>query len=1173
MDKKELQKKLNKPYTTENWKEVVQFVFPNVSLLNPPSIIPIDNDKIETFKQIGNVRLQDGKNLALFELKLKANVNIIRNRVELNNLVSQYIDQNQNHGVLSIFEQGNDDYRFTFSARSSEYDDDEGDFKTTKTDTKRFTYVLGKNESCKTPAQRFFDLSEHKDRADIKAIEDAFSVDKLSKLFFKEYKDQYTAFVNYMMQTPGIFKAIYSEDDKAIRDFVKILLGRIIFIKFVQKKGWMGVDASSKKWIDGDYRFLENGFANFKHQDLFYSSFLEPLFEALDQANRPNDIFTVTNTRVPYLSGGLFELEDKKTKNINFPANYFEGLFEFLDRYNFTIDENDTNDHEVGIDPEMLGHIFENLLEDNKDKGAFYTPKEIVRYMCQESLKEYLKTSLENNKQWPSDATEAKDFEQALHNFVTKKEAGGIIEFEETIARALKEVKICDPAIGSGAFPMGLLNEIFQLVHKLHEANRDKVERIWELKGWQPNLVKQNIIQNSIYGVDIEKGAVDVARLRFWLSLIVDEPEPKALPHLDYKIVVGNSLVSKLGETIIDIDWDNKDEQTDLFGNANKEKQKQLLNKISEKQNEVFNPDSDEEKLSLEIRNLKIDLLINQLELMVNTKGLLIKPNPNEKKIKEQTTLWLQTRGWKDEISQLEKLKKQHEKELHFFDWKLDFPEIMNEQVADKVGFDIVIGNPPYIGEKGNEIIFQDVQKTKLGKNYYTRWMDYFYFFFHQGINITKNQGTINYITTNYFFTSTGGQNLRFDLKKRTNVLNLINFNEFKIFESATGQHNAITLLKKSDIKYHICDSINVTNKVITNSYNLKSILERSEKNVSRQKVSQEQLFEGVDNQIRIEGKGELNHSSVNISNILQKMNVDSQQLGVLTKITMGIVSLSDTLSDKHIKNFNFKGNKGDGIYVLNKKEIEELKLSDEDKTKFIKPFFKNSDIKKYFSKEKNDLSLIYLKDEGKPIILPNGLKKHFEKYKDIIVGLKDNFLKNEIAASVVKKWYANGNYFVLFTPKKESYFSGEKIIAPYRSKSNDFAYNDKRFYASKDVAFILPINKIVNLKSLVCILNSKLVYKWLYLKGKRKGQTLELYANPLSSIPIKNSYNSNILENLHKQIIELKTKKLETSHLEQQIDNLVYKLYELSYDEVLVVEPEFSERMSREEYEELKLE
>lgn len=755
MNKKELQKKLNQAYSTENWKEVLQFVFPNVQILNPPITIPIDNDKVESFKQLGNVRLNDGKSLALFELNLKENVNILRNRVELNTIVSQYIDQDQVHGVLSVFEKGGDDYRFTFSASASEFDEEEGSFKTTKTDTKRFTYVLGKNESCKTPAQRFFDLSENKNKAEIKDIENAFSVEKLSKAFFKEYKDQYTAFVNYMMQTPGIFTAIYSEDDKAIRDFVKILLGRIIFIKFVQKKGWMGVNASSKKWIDGDYRFMENGFENFKHQDLFYSTFLEPLFDTLNKPNRPNDLFEVTQARVPYLSGGLFELEDKKTKNINFPANYFAGLFEFLDRYNFTIDENDTNDHEVGIDPEMLGHIFENLLEDNKDKGAFYTPKEIVRYMCQESLKEYLKTSLENNKQWPTVETDAKNFEQALHNFVTKKEAGGIIEFEETIAKALKDVKICDPAIGSGAFPMGLLNEIFQLVHKLHDANRDKVERVWQLKGWQPNLVKQNIIQNSIYGVDIEKGAVDVARLRFWLSLIVDEPEPKALPHLDYKIVVGNSLVSKLDDTIIDIDWDLDELQQGFFGSTLAQERAEILQKISDKQKAVFDPSSDEEKLSLEIRNLKIDLLCKQLELMIINQNIQKEPkitdyqNKAKAKFALDQAKYFETVGWKQQISKLQKLQKQIEAPLHFFDWKLDFPEIMNEQVSTKVGFDIVIGNPPYGAKLNSEeksFCKLSYLTAKTIKGVQKGSIDTYTLFIELGHNLTNHGGNLHYI-------------------------------------------------------------------------------------------------------------------------------------------------------------------------------------------------------------------------------------------------------------------------------------------------------------------------------------------------------------------------------------------------------------------------------------------
>lgn len=1177
MDKKSLQKKLNQPYSTENWREVVQFVFPNVQILNPPMVIPIDNDKVEQFRQLGNVQLHDGKTLALFELKLKENVNILRNRVELNNIVSRYIDQDQTHGVLSIFEKGGDDYRFTFSASASEFDEEEGDFVTKKTDTKRFTYVLGKNESCKTPAQRFYELSENKNHADIKAIENAFSVEKLSKAFFKEYKDQYNAFVNYMMQTPGIFKAIYSENDKAIRDFVKLLLGRIIFIKFVQKKGWMGVEANSNQWIEGDYRFLENSFTNFKHQDLFYSTFLEPLFETLNTPNRPNDIFTVTNTRVPYLSGGLFELEDKRTKNINFPAKYFADLFEFLDRYNFTIDENDTNDHEVGIDPEMLGHIFENLLEDNKDKGAFYTPKEIVRYMCQESLKEYLKTSLEKNNQWPTDETEANDFEQALHNFVTKKEAGGIIEFEETIAQALKDVKICDPAIGSGAFPMGLLNEIFHLVHQLYDANSDKVERIWELKGWQPNKVKQNIIQNSIYGVDIEKGAVDVARLRFWLSLIVDEPEPKALPHLDYKIVVGNSLVSKLDDTIIDIDWEVKEKVANLFGNENEERQQLLLKEISAKQKLVFDPNSDEEKLSLEIRNLKIDLLVNQLDAMVKTKGVHDKPKGIGKNLKAQTDLWLQTLGWKQQIEKLQKLKKQPEAPLHFFDWKLDFPEIMNERVTDKVGFDIVIANPPYLGEKGNKDIFQEIRSSFWGNKYYQRRMDLFYYFFHLAIDITSNKSNINFITTNYYPTASYANKLRYEIKEKTKVKALIDFHEYKIFNSAKGQHNLITTLTKDVSKSIDTLVVNVNRNEDLNNNILKSILNLSDNKTKYQYLTEQELFFGEENYLKLKLNSE-NEIENNVEFILEKiLNKRTHWYGDLVDLNQGIVSGTDKITDKLIETYpNLSLIKDEGVFIINKKERDLLITKNREAEEFIKPIYKNSDLKKWSVIKKSNLFIIYLKDEGKPIILPNSIKEHFEKFKKILTDKKENCFKNPWLKKIVEPWLIRGNYFVLFYPREQKYFEQLKIVNSRRAKSNIFALENMNYFEQSDIVLAnLKPKSPVSLTYLISLLNSKLYYVWLFNRGKRKGDQLELFQKPLKEIPITifNKKSQIQLEILVNNIIEKKQNNQDTTDLEHQIDNLVYKLYELTYDEVLVVEPEFAERMSREEYEALQVE
>jgi len=1165
---------LQEPYSTENWRVLLKDVFQNVDFLQTPTVIPTGDSRVKELRQYGTVRLSDGKNLALFELKLNDNVNLIGNRVGLNELVKKHIDQYRHHGILSIFEQGKEDYRFTFTAKNTEFDEEAG-FIDKFTDTKRFTYILGANESCRTPAERFYTLSKIQDKT-IEQVEDAFNVEKLSKKFFKEYIAQFDHLVHYLVNKPTYFQGVFNSKESDARNYVKRFMGRLVFLKFIQKKGWLGVPVSESGWENGNFQFLEDQFKQFKHKDVFVSQFLNPLFyEALDVGNRPNDEFQNHGYKIPYLSGGLFDNDSKEDNRVDFPEESLTSLFDFFEMYNFTIDENDLHDKEVGIDPEMLGHIFENLLEDNKDKGAFYTPKEIVRYMCQESLKEYLKTHLEKQKLWPENPEKITETTENIANFVERKETSAILNFDKEFAIALKDVKICDPAIGSGAFPMGLLNEIFTMMKNLHEVSPDIVGEIWgmEKNKWQPNIIKENIIKNSIYGVDIEAGAVDIARLRFWLSLVLEEQEPKPLPHLDYKIVVGNSLVSKLGDTIIDIDWEADVKTQELFASSFIENQKNILNKITEKQIKAFDPNSDDEKLSFEIKILKIDLLINQLQLLVENKGTQTVPSPTDRKFKELNALWLDTQGWKKQIKELEKLKQNKTAELQFFDWRLDFAEVMNPRINENPGFDIVIGNPPYVGEKGNEKIFQDVQKTRLGNEFYTRWMDYFYFFFHQSLNILKTEGNLNFITTNYYFTSTGGVRLRLDLKKRTNILQLIDFNEFKIFENALGQHNAITFLKKEKTTNRYCESKIVLNTIEKISLNV--ILNQKTDSSKTFNVSQNLLYEGDGNQIRVQGVGELNTGILNIANILEKLKTDSKPMGDVTKILMGLVSRADTVSNAHfLKDKNLSAKKGDGIFVLTKKEIQDLKLPEKDFYKYVRPFFKNSDVSKYYLKEDNDLSVLYFKDEGKPIKLSKEFEKHFKKFEYLLTELKKNFLKNEIAGVFVKRWLDNGNYFVLFNPKEESYFDNLKIVCPYRSKNNIFALSDKPWYASQDVGFILQKEKIYDLKYIIAILNSKLIFQWLYNKGKRKGEMLELYKKPLSDVPIKflKCDKQNIFISLVENITAQKKLRKNTNNLEQQIDNLVYKLYNLTFEEALIIEPELEERLSKEEYDAIEI-
>jgi hypothetical protein len=635
------------------------------------------------------------RTVELYEIIVNDNKQIERSRVGLGALVKKHIISN--NAVLVNFAYQNPEkrsWRFSFIARDGVFQD--GEMQITDTHPKRYTYVFGEtDETYKTALDRFFVLGNELEIT-INKIKDAFGVEAMSKAFFDEYRDvHYAGFVDYLMRS-NFKKSAFNGNDKDVRDFVKKLLGRIVFLYFLQKKGWLGAKDTSYK--NGDKNFMTNFYKKAGANDAFYANWLSKLFFVALNNERPNDDFTMPDgeeVKIPYLNGGLFEKESDKYDFLTFPADLFTNLFAFFDQYNFTIFEDSPEEHTVAVDPEMLGHIFENLLEDNKDKGAFYTPKEIVHYMTQESLIEYLHTQIPD--------AERND----LENFVKNKENKLSKEHKQQIDQKLDTVKICDPAIGSGAFPMGLLQEIFGLK-----------ERIAYDLGlpWSGELAaktKENIIQKSIYGVDIERGAVDIARLRFWLSLIVDEEMPKALPNLDYKIVVGNSLVSKFDNTVIEIDWSEDTAKEGLFGQDIAETKKKLLKEISSKQEKYFNADNDfKEKLNIQIRNLKLDILTKQLELMIENKGF--KSDSMQDLNKKQINAWRQTLDWNKSLNDLEQLKKNPEKSFNHFDWKLDFPEVLNPLVNEETGFDIVIGNPPYIQLQKDEGFLADIYQEKV---------------------------------------------------------------------------------------------------------------------------------------------------------------------------------------------------------------------------------------------------------------------------------------------------------------------------------------------------------------------------------------------------------------------------------------------------------------------------
>ena len=593
----------------------------------------------------------------------------------------------------------------TFAAKETDFDPEKADFVQKETDAKRYTYVLGPNESCRTPGDRFYELSQKKNNATINDVETAFSVEKLSKEFFTKYKQHYENFVNYLIGS-DFYAFSFNKDDKAIRDFVKIMLGRIVFLQFVQKKKWLG--ASNTEYKDGNPFFMSHFWETSGKQDIFYSNYLVRLFDALN-THRKEDAFQMpdgTIVRMPYLGGGLFEKGQFEPDILTFPAQLFDSLFSFFSEYNFTIDENDPDENEVGIDPEMLGHIFENLLEDNKDKGAFYTPKPIVKYMCQESLIQYLITAFEEKGVINDEPTKEKLI-PAVERFVRKYEAESIIEYDNILSEALYKVKVCDPAIGSGAFPMGILNEMMMMINTLHNASPDVVQDKWQMNDWQPATVKKHIIQHSIYGVDIEKGAVDIARLRFWLSLIIDEEKPSTLPSLDYKIMQGNSLL----ESFEDIDLSKVahnniqivEPERDLFGNIKESQMKitfsksNLVEEIQSLIKEYFNIKNHTRKneIKQQIDELVTQHIIFNLELRENQLKRRVSEVGSPDNLKKAARK--KYNNWIKELENFDRKKEalleiQKTDERPYFLWHLYFMDVFEQG-----GFDIVIGNPPYV--------------------------------------------------------------------------------------------------------------------------------------------------------------------------------------------------------------------------------------------------------------------------------------------------------------------------------------------------------------------------------------------------------------------------------------------------------------------------------------------
>ena len=1052
-----------------------------------------------------------GMDIKVFDVTLDSRCHIHRARKGIQMLIRQYVEKFEGAFIVFHYEDpANRSWRFSYLEKRES--------NVASTNAKRYTYLCGQQYPCRTLAERFEGLQKQ----DLTAInlEKAFSVETLSDEFFNEYRNFYQDLVNFVKYEDNLIDGFveYAKGDKELaekyaRDYIKKLMGRLVFIQFLQNKAWLKED------IHYTHSLFDS--CSEKQKENFLDNVLEPLFFGV--FNTPKDAREVLFHQehwdmnlynewkdFPYLNGGLFECDELDKLSLPLPSYFFSnpgkedkvrkpndeyysdacGIFDFFDRYNFTIDESDPLDREIGVDPEMLGKIFENLLEDNKDKGAFYTPKEIVDYMCKEALTAYLideaRKKSEVNKQ------RQENFEDAIRAFVNDPEmtVKRIQQYDDKqlidLDESLRDVKICDPAIGSGAFPMGLLNLLMACRTAVNDALR---------KGEPRYLLKKEIIQNNIYGVDIEKGAIDIARLRFWLSIVVDLEEPEALPNFDYKFMQGNSLMeqfegrdlSNMFETTIDTGKKGgKDTPLIIFDEEST--QRAIL---SEKLTKYFASSTgvDKHKLRNEVNTAVRNLIAEKV-------------SGNQEFISELDAI---------DISANDK----------FFLWHTWFADVFNR--PSKQGFDIVIGNPPYIKEYTNKSAFDGFRETSP---YYMGKMDLWYGFACHGIDLLCEHGVLCFIAQNNWTTSAGAKKMRKKVIEDSQILQLLDFNTYMVFENADIQTMIMLFEHDTQKEEYQFDYRTITSG--NEKKDMLALLTKQDRNtkyltpkINRQKLSNSLLTFSDDDAIFdkiAEGKTHLKDDEV----------------------AQGIVFPQDFLDKKGAKKLNNRYPVGSGIFGLSNYEYQAMHLSELEK-KLIKPYFTTEQIGRYYTQPTNKQWLIYTDSSYKKTNsldnFPN-IKSHLDQFIDIFT--------------------SDNKPYGLHRCRKEIFFNGEKIISLRKCVEKPcFSYSDFDCYVTQ--TFFSIKTSRWNMKFLTGLLNSKLVAFWLRNKGKMQGSNYQVDKEPLQNIPlplVDIAQQQPIIDLVDSILVKKKQNpQTDTSVEEKAIDQLVYQLYGLSKEEINLIE------------------
>ena len=1040
-------------YNREAWQQLLHDIFLNkVQFYNSTSEVKVNSRLAKSALYIGRISLSDGESLGIYEVELADKVDIERNKRGIRDMLTKdWKDMGHAGAFMFCYRKNESVLRFSYVSETWGFNK-KGDYEKLSTNTKRYTYLLGEGRGCRTAIEQFNALKDSKQSlSDVTA---AFSVEALTKQFYKDLFDWYQWAVD---PASGVYfpnnTSTEDDDREDIETKIIRMITRIMFVWFIKQK-----ELVPNKIFDVD--FLDTILKDFDPESKvvgnYYNAILQNLFFATlnraiedEQGNKRRfatnvkkdiktlyrypEMFKISEdevikmfSEVPFLNGGLFECLDK-TKTIDgveqaynydgFSRNdkkfadgryrnravvpnilFFDeerGLISILSRYNFTIEENSPEEQQVALDPELLGKVFENLLgaynpetreTARNQSGSFYTPREIVNYMVDESLISYLgNTAFVRSLFSPEfsyDKTKADDY--------------------KNISDKLKAIKILDPACGSGAFPMGLLNRMIDILGHISPE-----ENTYDLK--------LSIIENCIYGSDIQSIAAQITKLRFFISLICncekDASKPNfgipTLPNLETKFVAANSLIAKKRQTC-----------HSLFENPEIEPTKQALTKIRH------------EHFAAKTANRKSTLRQKDKELREKLARLLAEDNDFAPADAKQLAEW----NPYDQNAVAD-----------FFD-----PEWMFG-VSD--GFDIVIGNPPYLR-------IQELRKTNneladyLSKMYKsaTGSFDLYVTFVERGLKLVKPTGVIYYIMPVKWTNSSFGKGLRNLCYEKSFMSSIINFVAYQVFEAST--YTGIHCFKKAEkLSYLELD------RDMKDNHELHEFLKSITAN------------DFVDINIKNSDAWILTNKSVN--KVLEKLNQCPYRLSdIFEKIFQGIATSKDDvyfLYDCH--RVNSKEVEGYSKYLQRRIIIE---------NGLVKPLLKGEDVHRYMPLSTNRFVIFpYDLSTGKAeLFTESQISSLFPKGYGYLKECETELRGREKGRFNNDKWYMFGRGQGL------NYGGIPKLLAPEISLGGNFSYDKNgHFYSTTTVyGYIRKDNIRITYETLLAIMNSRLC--WWFLKN-----------------------------------------------------------------------------------------